>query len=161
MKLLDGYNLTAGTILAIFAEIFHQYGVVLATFLIFNIIDWITGTCKARLSGKESSADGLKGICKKLGYWVLIFVAFMTGQNLLIMGKELGFGFAAADYIGWLTLTMLVVNEARSITENLVQMGVSVPSVLIRGLAITQGELENVQKGEDENDSGDRAASES
>ena len=45
MRLLDGYNLTVGAVLAMAAEIFHQYGAVLATFLIFNIIDWITGTC--------------------------------------------------------------------------------------------------------------------
>ena len=151
MRLLDGYNLTVGAVLAMAAEIFHQYGAVLATFLIFNIIDWITGTCKARFSGRESSVCGLKGICKKLGYWVLIFVAFMTGQNLMIMGDEMGVGFAAAEYIGWLTLTMLVVNEARSITENLVQMGVKVPSVLIRGLAIAQKELEDMQEDEENN----------
>ena len=143
MRLLDGYNLTVGAVLAMAAEIFHQYGAVLATFLIFNIIDWITGTCKARFSGRESSVCGLKGICKKLGYWVLIFVAFMTGQNLMIMGDEMGVGFAAA--------TMLVVNEARSITENLVQMGVKVPSVLIRGLAIAQKELEDMQEDEENN----------
>lgn len=100
MRLLDGYNLTVGAVLAMAAEIFHQYGAVLATFLIFNIIDWITGTCKARFSGRESSVCGLKGICKKLGYWGLIFVAFMTGQNLMIMGDEMGVGFAAAEYIG-------------------------------------------------------------
>lgn len=150
MKLLDGYNLTVGALLAVFAEIFRQYGVVLATFLIFNVIDWITGTCKARLSGKESSADGLKGICKKLGCWVIIFVAFMTGQNLIIMGEEMGFGLEAAGYIGWLTLAMLVVNEARSITENLIQMGVSVPDVLAKGLAITQSELEDMQEKKEE-----------
>ena len=46
---------------------------------------------------------------------------------------------------------MLVVNEARSITENLVQMGVKVPSVLIRGLAIAQKELENIQEDEEDN----------
>lgn len=69
----------------------------------------------------------------------------------MIMGDEMGVGFAAAEYIGWLTLTMLVVNEARSITENLVQMGVKVPSVLIRGLAIAQKELEDMQEDEENN----------
>lgn len=152
MRLLDGYNLTAGAVLTVIAQTFNRYGAVLATFLIFNVIDWITGTCKARLLGKESSVCGLKGACKKLGYWVLIFVAFMTGHNLMIMGGEMGVGFAAAEYIGWLTLTMLVVNEARSITENLVQMGVAVPAVLTKGLAIAQEELEDVQNERDEND---------
>ena len=145
MRLLNGYNLTVGAILAALTEIFHQYGMVLFTFLIFNMIDWVTGTCKARLNGNESSASGLKGICKKLGYWVLIFVAFMTGQNLVILGKEMGFSFEAAQYLGWLTLATVVVNEARSIVENLVQLGVAVPSVLTKGLAITKSQLDKAQ----------------
>lgn len=157
MRASGGYNITAGAILALLADFFHQYGLVLATFLIFNIIDWITGTCKARFAGKESSVDGLKGICKKLGYWVLIFVAFMTGQNLMLMGNEMGFSFEYADYIGWLTLAMLLVNEARSITENLVQMGVAVPAVLTKGLAITQRELEDLgETKDDEKDQEDK-----
>lgn len=156
MRLLDGYNFIAGAILAVFTEVFHQYGMVLGTFLIFNILDWITGTCKARLEGKESSMEGLRGICKKLGYWVLIFVAFLTGQNLIILGAEMNLGFEAADYIGWLTLTMLVVNEARSIIENLVQLGITVPDVLIRGLAITEEQLKDVQ---DIDKDGDKNAS--
>ena len=42
---------------------------------------------------------------------------------------------------------MLVVNQARSITENLVQMGVrKCPQSLIRGLAIAQKELEDIHK---------------
>ena len=141
MRPLDAYNLTAGAILALLTEIFHQYGMVLVTFLVFNIIDWLTGTFKARLAGSESSISGLKGICKKLGYWVLIFVAFMTGQNLVILGREMGFAFDAAAYLGWLTLATLVVNEARSIVENLVQMGVKVPEVLTRGLAVACEQL--------------------
>lgn len=144
MRLLDGYNLTVGAILAIFTKIFDQYGTVLVTFLIFNILDWITGTCKARICKKESSIDGLKGICKKLGYWVLIFVAFLTGQNLMIMGTEMGISLDSANYLGWLTLAMLIVNEARSIAENLVEMGVQVPEVLIRGLAIAEKNIDSV-----------------
>lgn len=150
MRLSAGYNLVVGAVLAVFTELFKQYGVVLATFLIFNILDWITGTCKARFGGKESSIDGLRGICKKLGYWVLIFVAFLTGQNLSVLGQGVGITFAAADYIGLLTLAMLVVNEARSIIENLVEMGVAVPEVLIKGLAIAQAKLEESQEDDEE-----------
>ena len=149
MKLIDGYNLTVGAVLAAMAGHFSQYGTVMTTFLIFNVIDWFTGTCKARLSGKESSASGLRGICKKLGYWVLVFVAFMIGENLVLIGKEMGITFEAASYIGILTLAMLVINEARSIMENLVQMGVNVPDILVRGLAVTAEKLESVPEKKD------------
>ncbi len=149
MKLIDGYNLTVGAVLAAMAGHFSQYGTVMTTFLIFNVIDWITGTCKARLSGKESSVSGLRGICKKLGYWVLVFVAFMIGENLVLIGKEMGITFETASYIGILTLAMLVINEARSIMENLVQMGVNVPDILVRGLAVTAEKLESVPEKKD------------
>ena len=47
------------------------------------------------------------------------------------------------DYIGWITLAMLVVNEARSIIENLVQMDVYVPEVLVKGLEVAQEKIAN------------------
>ena len=152
MRLLNGYNFIVGAILTILTEIFRQYGVVLASFLMLNLLDWITGTYKARLGGKESSVAGLKGLCKKLGYWVLIFVAFVTGRDLAILTAEMGVSFGLADYIGWLTLAMLVVNEARSITENLVEMGITVPAVFTKGLAIVaetlEGSLSEHEEGE-------------
>ena len=40
--------------------------------------------------------------------------------------------------VGWLTLAMLLVNEVRSILENLVECGYEVPEVLIKSLAITE-----------------------
>ena len=40
--------------------------------------------------------------------------------------------------IGWFTLAMLLVNEARSILENLVECGYNIPDFLIKGLAVTQ-----------------------
>lgn len=142
MRLLNGYNFVAATMITILTDIFRQYGIVLASFLMLNLIDWITGTCKAHIGGRESSVAGLKGICKKLGYWVLIFVAFVTGKDLAMLAGEMGFAFVFADYIGWLTLSMLVVNEARSITENLVEMGVAVPKIFSKGLSIAQNTLE-------------------
>ena len=57
----------------------------------------------------------------------------------------MGISLDSANYLGWLTLAMLIVNEARSIAENLVEMGVQVPEVLIRGLAIAEKNIEQEQ----------------
>ena len=141
--MLRGNNIIIGTVLTYIITIFEQYGLIMFTFLIFNVLDWMTGTMKARLLGKESSIDGLKGVCKKLGYWVLILVAFLVGENLMLLGNNLGVNLGVADYIGWLTLAMLLVNEARSIIENLVEMDVYVPKVLTRGLEVAQDTLED------------------
>lgn len=143
MRLLRGNNIIIGTVLTYIITIFEQYGLIMFTFLIFNVLDWMTGTMKARLLGKESSIDGLKGVCKKLGYWVLILVAFLVGENFVLIGNNLGIDLSIADYIGWITLAMLVVNEARSIIENLVQMDVYVPEVLVKGLEVAQEKIAN------------------
>lgn len=143
MRLLRGNNIIIGTVLTYIITIFEQYGLIMFTFLIFNVLDWMTGTMKARLLGKESSIDGLKGVCKKLGYWVLILVAFLVGENFILIGNNLGIDLSIADYIGWITLAMLAVNEARSIIENLVQMDVYVPEVLVKGLEVAQEKIAN------------------
>ena len=54
------------------------------------------------------------------------------GQDILHI--DLGF----LNLIGWFTLTCLLVNEVRSVIENLVQLGYNVPTVLIKGLAVTE-----------------------
>lgn len=152
MRVMSAYNFFVGTAVAVAMELFDQYGVVLGSFLMLNLIDWITGTCKARFLKTESSVDGLKGILKKLGYWIIFFVAFIIGQDMAILGMELGFEFEIAPYLGWLTLGMLVVNEARSILENLVVLGVSVPEVLIRGLAVWESSIEGTLPSEEHNE---------
>jgi phage-related holin len=50
---------------------------------------------------------------------------------------------------GWLTLAMYIVNELRSILENLVEIGVDVPEVLIKGLDVTKKLMEAEVKKED------------
>lgn len=54
--------------------------------------------------------------------------------------------------IGWFTLAMLLVNEARSILENLVECGYNIPDFLIKGLAVTQKMLNNKAEIPDAND---------
>lgn len=44
--------------------------------------------------------------------------------------------------LGWWVLASLIVNEARSILENLVEMGYDVPDFLVKGLAVTQKLIE-------------------
>ena len=60
---------------------------------------------------------------------------------------------------GWFTLTCLFINEARSIIENLIEIGISVPKFLINGLEIYNKVIEetinkffNNQNGNNSND---------
>ena len=58
-------------------------------------------------------------------------------------------------WIGWFTLACYMVNELRSLIENLVEIGVNVPAVLVKGLDITEKlikEKESTMTGDEENE---------
>lgn len=133
----DTYNLFTGAIIAIMTAIFGIYWYIFAAYLVLNIFDWLTGWYKSRKNKKESSSVGLKGALKKLGYWIIIAVAFLMSTVFVHLGKDiLGINLDFLMMIGWFTLACLMVNEVRSILENLVESGYNVPAVLINGLEI-------------------------
>lgn len=133
----DSYNLFTGAIIAIMTAVFGIYWYIFAAYLALNVFDWLTGWYKSRKLKKESSSVGLKGIIKKLGYWVIIAVAFIVSSVFVNLGKDiLGVNLDFLAIIGWFTLACLMVNEVRSILENLVESGYNVPAVLINGLEI-------------------------
>lgn len=137
------YNAIVGGIVAILNTVFGVYWYVFAAFLFLNVIDWITGWYNARKKKEESSAVGAEGAIKKLGYWVAVFVAFVISGCFVHIGNDLlGINLSFLNLLGWWVLAMLIINEARSILENLVELGVKVPKVLIKGLAITEKLIE-------------------
>lgn len=138
-KILDTYNLAVGGIVTLLAAIFGKYWSLFAIFLILNLLDYITGYMKARKLKKESSSVGLAGIIKKLGYWIVIATAFLTAFALTTLGRDiLNVDLSFLTLLGWFTLACLMINEVRSILENLVEYGLDVPYVLIKGLAVTE-----------------------
>ena len=138
MELVNKYNAIVGSVVMELTALFGQFWYLFAAFLVFNMIDWLTGWAKARKLKRESSQIGLKGAAKKVGYWVIILVAFMIADILVILGQEfLGIELSFLSIFGWFTLASLMVNEVRSILENLVEMGYTVPEFLIKGLAVT------------------------
>lgn len=138
-KILDTYNLVAGGVVTLLAAIFGQYWYLFAIFLLLNLFDYITGYMKARKLKKESSSVGLAGIIKKLGYWIVIATAFLTAFALTALGKDiLNIDLSFLALLGWFTLACLLINEVRSILENLVEYGLDVPYVFIKGLAVTE-----------------------
>jgi phage-related holin len=65
------------------------------------------------------------------------------------MGEIIGVDLHFVQMFGWLTLAMYIVNELRSILENLVEIGVDVPEFLIKGLDVTKKLMEAEVKKED------------
>lgn len=139
----DKYNAVVGGIVAVLTAVFGTYWYIFAAFLALNVIDWITGWIKANKKKEESSAVGAAGAVKKLGYWAAVLVAFLIASVFVRFGHDiLGIDLSFLHLIGWWVLAMLIVNEARSILENLVELGYKIPEVLIRGLAVTEKLIE-------------------
>ena len=59
-----------------------------------------------------------------------------VGQDML------GINLSFLHMLGWWVLAMLSINEARSILENLIELGYEVPEILVEGLAVTEKLIE-------------------
>ena len=136
MKVIDTYNAIVGSIVAVLSYIFGEHWILFALFLAFNLADWITGWMKSRITHKENSKAGWKGVLKKLGYWIMIAVAFGASAVFVEIGKTIGVDLGITTLLGWFVLASLLVNEIRSICENFVEAGYNVPQILIRGLEV-------------------------
>lgn len=134
--IIDGYNAIAGTAVAVLSYILGEHWILFVGFLVLNIFDWFTGWMKSRLAKKENSQAGWKGVLKKLGYWVMIMVAFGASAVFIEIGKVISVDLGVTTLLGWFVLASLIINEIRSIIENFVEAGYNVPAVLVNGLEI-------------------------
>ncbi len=134
---IDKYNAVVGFIVALLAVVFGELWYLFALFMLFNIIDFLTGWWKARQLKAEKSRIGAIGAAKKVGYWAIILIAFAIPRAFIDIGQQVGVNLEITRLLGYFTLASLMINEIRSILENLVQLGYAVPIILIKGLAIT------------------------
>lgn len=136
---IDKYNTVVGSAIALMSTLFGVYWYLFAGYLLLNILDYFTGWWKARKLKRESSKVGVNGILKKLGYWIIILVAFLIPELFIHIGEDfLHINLTFLAFLGWFTLATLLINEIRSILENLVECGCNVPEFLIKGLAVTE-----------------------
>jgi len=162
-KLLDKVNLLGGGIVALLSAIFGQLWFLFAGLLVLNFADWITGWRAANKANECSSKIGAKGIAKKVGYWLVIAVSFFIGFIFQELGQVLNMNLNFMNCIGWFVLANYLVNESRSILENLIRLNVPVQPFLVRGLKtasewidkaadvqITHGKKDNDNKNKEE-----------
>ena len=141
LKYMDAINALGGTIVAVLTAILGTHWLLFVGFLVLNVIDYVTGVRKSRLTGKDNSAKGVRGVWKKLGYWLMVLVAFLASAIFIEIGKTLGIDLAVTAYIGWFTIASLIINELRSILENFVEAGDNVPAVLTKGLEVAENAI--------------------
>lgn len=134
--IIDGYNAAVGAIVAVLSYILGEHWVLFVAFLLLNVADWLTGWMKSRMAGKENSMKGWKGVLKKLGYWLMIMVAFGASAVFIEIGNTIGIDLGITTLLGWFVLASLLINEIRSILENFVEAEFNVPRILIEGLEV-------------------------
>lgn len=150
-NVIDAYNAIVGAIVAILSYVLGEHWILFVAFLLLNVADWITGWMKSRIMGKENSVAGWKGTLKKLGYWLMIAVAFGSSAVFIEIGKVIGVDLGITTLLGWFVLASLLINEIRSIVENFVEAGFDVPVVLIKGLEVADKAV-NHESEDDENE---------
>ena len=134
--IINEYNAVTGAIIAVLSYILGEHWILFVAFLALNVADWLTGWMKSRLAGKENSVKGWQGVLKKLGYWLMVLVAFGAGAVFIEIGKAIGIDLGITTMLGWFVLASLLINEIRSILENFVEAGFNVPAILVRGLQV-------------------------
>ena len=132
-------NYIISTITGILSAIFGDFWFLFVFLLGLNIIDYITGIMKARHLKKESSRQAMKGFIKKFLMWCLIAMGFGLGITFQKIGKIIRIDLHIMLAIGWFILAHCIINEFRSILENMVELdkGYLVPKWLIKGLEVT------------------------
>lgn len=133
---IDGYNAVTGAVIAVLSYVLGEHWFLFVAFILLNVADWITGWMKSRLAGKENSVKGWQGVLKKLGYWLMVLVAFGAGAVFIEIGDSIGVDLGVTTLLGWFVLASLIINEIRSILENFVEAGFKVPAILVSGLKV-------------------------
>lgn len=129
-------DLIKSFVVAVATYIFGPNWFLFAMFLALNFADWITGWMKSRIKKKENSIKGWTGVLKKIGYWIMVAVAFGMSAIFIRIGEVLGIDLGITTLLGWFVLASLIINEIRSILENFVESGFVVPTILIKGLEV-------------------------
>lgn len=104
------------------------------------IIDYCTGMAVAWNSSDLSSKRGIKGIVKKVLYFVLVAVGMVVDWSIMYWLSTFGAGEVYKFSFGALVAFWLIMNELISILENLEALKVPVPKFLtkvIKRLKIT------------------------
>ena len=130
MKIL--ISMFLGFFYSILVFLFGDIDMNLKYLLSVVVLDFLTGLLKAHLKKKINSSISIKGIFKKISYFVIVSVSVIIG-NILNLG----------EILRNLVIYSLVFSEIISILENCTEMGIKLPKILISSLEIFQKEMDD------------------
>lgn len=148
----DKINLIIGGITALMTYLLGAHWRLFAFFIALNFGDYLTRWAAARINQNENSKAGWIGIWKKLCYWIMIALGFGMSVMFIEIGNVIGVDLSSTTFVGWFVLATLIVNEIRSILENLVDAKIKIPKILIAGLEVANNAIESQMGGDDTQD---------
>ena len=137
-------NYIVSMVVGVLSAILGKFWFLFVFLLALNLLDCITGLLKARYLQTESSKRALRGVIKKFLIWCLVALGFGISIIFEQIGVIIGINLSIMQCIGWFILTHCIINEIRSILENMVQMDKEnlIPDWLVKGLEVAKNKFD-------------------
>ena len=116
-------NFITSTLLTTVVYFLGGLDIALKTLLIFILLDYVTGLCKAIVNKKVNSIIGIKGIIKKIGYLIVVALSVQLDN---ITGST--------GALRTLVIYFFVANEGISVLENWGSIGLPLPKKIMETL---------------------------
>lgn len=138
-------KLVTATALGILSTFLGGHWGMFAFFFLLNVLDFLTDLAELYLSKTYDRRTVIKDILLKLGYWVIIAIAFGLSGTLISLGNMIGIDLHFSMMIGWFVLIGLSFDEIRNIFQSLTKVGVHVPLMLTRFLMIAETAVDRAE----------------
>ena len=93
-----------------------------------------------------SSYKGIKGIYKKIGMWIMIFIGWMMDMLINYTVQHIGIPVSLPFIVATVVAVWLICNEIISILENLIDMEITIPPFLMPLAKMIKGQIEDKAK---------------
>ena len=137
-------------VIVIWSALFSWLGILAVPVLLLvagNIADYITGIMASKYRDEQvSSYKGIKGIYKKIGMWIMIFIGWMMDMLINYTVQHIGIPVSLPSIVATVVAVWLICNEIISILENLIDMEITIPPFLMPLAKMIKGQIEDKAK---------------
>lgn len=119
-------------------------GVMLVTWVLVMILDYISGTMAACKDGQWCSATAREGLWHKGAMILVVAVSAIADIIMVIIAEYVPIGIQWPGILMPMVLAWYIITELGSILENAVKMGANVPGWLVNLLKASAKIVENM-----------------
>lgn len=134
------------TITAFVQYILGSHMFLFLLYFILNVLDMLSTLVEIFTTEKEfKGREFVVGLVRKVGYWIIIAVAFGVSAVLQNLGTNFGIDLGITELLGWFVLASLIFHELRSILVSLQKAGIAIPEILVKSLNLVEKELDKTE----------------